>query len=210
MSENLIKVLIVDDHPVVRAGLTTLLGKERTLKIVGSAHNAEEAFSLLGRFSVDLVLLDLRMPKVSGVEFLNILKRSQHPPEVLILSSYRFEEEIYRAVKAGAAGYLSKDASREELVAAITAVSLGRKYFPRDVEQYIVERQSHYDLGVRELEVLEMVAKGLTNKEIAQVLHISQYTVRNHISHICSKLEVTDRTEAVAVALQKGVIATSC
>ena len=113
-------------------------------------------------------------------------------------------------MKAGAAGYLSKDASREELVAAITAVSLGRKYFPRDVEQYIVERQSHYDLGVRELEVLEMVAKGLTNKEIAQVLHISQYTVRNHISHICSKLEVTDRTEAVAVALQKGVIATSC
>jgi DNA-binding NarL/FixJ family response regulator len=209
MSENYIRVLIVDDHPVVRAGLVTLLGKERSLKIVGSAHNAQEALSLLDRLSVDLVLLDLRMPKISGVEFLNIVRKSQHPPEVLILSSYRLEEEIYRAAKAGAAGYVSKDASRAELVAAITAVSSGRKYFPRDVERYIAERQSHSDLGPREIEVLEMVAKGLTNKEIAHALQISQYTVRNHMSNICSKLEVADRTEAVAVGLKNGVIAFS-
>jgi DNA-binding NarL/FixJ family response regulator len=210
MRESVIKVLIVDDHPVVRAGLTSLLRREPSLKIVGSAHNAEEAISLLDRFSVDLVLLDLRMPKVSGIDFLNTLKRFPQPPAVLILSSYKFEEEIYRAVKAGALGYLSKDASRAELVAAITAVSAGRKYFPRDVERYIEEHKSHHDLGPRELGVLEMVAKGLTNREIAQALQISQYTVRNHISHICNKLEVADRTEAVAVALQRGIIEIPC
>jgi two-component system NarL family response regulator len=210
MPKNLIRVLIVDDHPVVRAGLTSLLQMELSLKIVGSAHNAEEALSLLNRFPVDLVLLDLRMPKVSGIDFLNTIKRFPHPPAVLILSSYKFEEEIYRAVKAGAAGYLSKDASRAELVAAITEVSAGHKFFPRDVERYILERELHSDLGPRELEVLEMVAKGLTNREIAQAFQISRYTVRNHISHICDKLEVTDRTEAVAVALQKGIIETSC
>jgi DNA-binding NarL/FixJ family response regulator len=206
VSESYIKVLIVDDHPVVRAGLTSLLRKELSLKIVGSAHNAEEALSLLERFGVDLVLLDLRMPKVSGIDFLHILKRLPHPPAVLILSSYKFEEEIYRAVKAGAAGYLSKDASRAELVSAITSVSAGQKCFPREVEQYVSERQFQCDVGPRELEVLEMVAKGLTNRQIAQALQISQYTVRNHVTHICDKLDVADRTEAVAVALQRGII----
>lgn len=205
-SESCIKVLIVDDHPVVRAGLTSLLSKELSVKIVGSAHNAEKALSLLDRNAVDLVLLDLRMPKVSGIDFLNLLKKLSRPPAVLILSSYKFEEEIYRAVKAGAAGYVTKDVSRAELVSAITTVSAGRKYFPREVQRYVRERQSQCDLGPRELEVLGMVAKGLTNREIAHALEISQYTVRNHITHICDKLDVADRTEAVAVALQKGIL----
>ena len=201
-----IRVLIVDDHPVVRAGLTTLLRKESGLKITGSAHSGEEALEILERCPVDVILLDLRMPRISGIDLLGMLKNFANPPAVVILSSYQYEEEIYRAVKAGACGYLSKRASRAEIVEAICAASEGGKYFPPSLVASIAERESRSSLTPREIEILEMVAKGLTNKEIARVLHISQYTARNHINHISAKLGVTDRTEAVSVALQQGVI----
>jgi len=204
-----IRVLIVDDHPVVRVGLATLLRKESTLKIVGAAHSAEEALSLLDRLAVDLMLLDLRMPKISGIDLLHMLKNRSYSPAVVILSSYEYEDEIYRAVKAGAGGYLSKDASLEEIIAAISDVSTGRKYFPERIAARIAERESSASLSSREVEILEMVAKGLTNKEIERVLQISQYTVRNHIKHISAKLDVADRTEAATVALQQGLIGTS-
>jgi DNA-binding NarL/FixJ family response regulator len=196
----------VDDHPVVRAGLTSLLRKETALKVVGSAHNAEEALALLSQFDVELILLDLRMPKVSGIDFLLALKRLEHSPAVIILSSYEYEDEIRRAVKAGAAGYLSKTASRSEIVAAIIAVNAGSKYLPGNIAEYIAEHESRSALSSREVQILEMVAKGLTNKEIARVLSISQFTVRNHINHISSKLDVSDRTEAATLALQLGII----
>ncbi|MGA3011186.1 MAG: response regulator transcription factor [Terracidiphilus sp.] len=201
-----IRVLIVDDHPVVRAGLVTLLRKESVLKVVGSAHSAEEALSLLDHLSVDLMLLDLRMPKISGIDLLHMLKSRSNSPAIVILSSYEYEDEIYRAVKAGARGYLSKDASRAEIVAAISAVSAGGKYFPAGIAEGIAERESRSSLSPREVEILEMVAKGLTNKEIGRVLQISHYTVRNHINHISAKLEAGDRTEAATIALQQGII----
>jgi two-component system NarL family response regulator len=204
-----IRVLIVDDHPVVRAGLATLLRKESVLKVVGSAHSAEEALSLLDRLAIDLMLLDLRMPKISGIDLLHMLKGRPNPPAVVILSSYEYEDEIYRAVKAGACGYLSKDASRAEIVTAVSAVAAGGKYFPEGIAARIAERESRSSLSSREVEILEMVAKGLTNKEIGHVLQISHYTVRNHINHICAKLDAGDRTEAATVALQQGIIDTS-
>ncbi|MGD0889930.1 MAG: response regulator transcription factor [Terracidiphilus sp.] len=209
LSKGPIRVLIVDDHPVVRAGLASLLRKESVLKVVGSAHSAEEALSMLDRMSVDLMLLDLRMPKISGIDLLHMLKRRTNAPAVVILSSYEYEDEIYRAVKAGAGGYLSKDASRAEIVSAVSAVSGGGKYFPESVAARIAERESRSSLSPREVEILEMVAKGLTNKEIGQVLQISHYTVRNHINHICAKLDAGDRTEAATVALQQGIINTT-
>jgi two-component system NarL family response regulator len=205
-----VRVLIVDDHPVVRAGLASLLRKESVLKVVGSAHCAEEALSLLDRMTIDLMLLDLRMPKISGIDLLHMLKDRPNSPAVVILSSYEYEDEIYRAVKAGAGGYLSKDASRAEIVSAVSAVSAGGKYFPENVAARIAERESRSSLSAREVEILEMVAKGLTNKEIGQVLQISHYTVRNHINHICAKLDAGDRTEAATVALQQGIIDTAC
>jgi DNA-binding NarL/FixJ family response regulator len=201
-----VRVLIVDDHPVVRAGLSTLLRKEAELKVTGSAHSAEEALEILKRSPVDVMLLDIRMPSISGIDLLNLLKNTENPPLVLILSSYEYEEEIYRAVKAGARGYLSKNASRAEIVGAIEAVIGGGKYFPENIAALIAQREERSSLSPREIEILEMVSKGLTNKEIARVLEISQYTVRNHINHISAKLDAGDRTEAATLALQQGII----
>jgi DNA-binding NarL/FixJ family response regulator len=202
-----VRVLIVDDHPVVRAGLATLLRKEVGLKVTGSAHCGEEALKILKSSPVDVMLLDLRMPSISGIDLLNVLRAMENPPLVLILSSYEYEEEIYRAVKAGARGYISKNASRAEIVTAIEKVINGGKYFPQNIAVIIAEREERSSLSAREIEILEMVSKGLTNKEIARVLQISQYTVRNHINHISSKLDAGDRTEAVTLALQQGIIA---
>jgi two-component system, NarL family, response regulator len=201
-----IRVLIVDDHPVVRAGLTSLLRKVNGLKVVGTAHNGEVALDLIRRSSVDVVLLDLRMPKIGGIDLLSMLREIASPPAVLILSSYAYEEEIYRALKAGARGYLSKDASGAQIVEAINTANAGGRYLSEDIAGRLAERESRSSLSSRETEILEMVSKGLTNKEIARVLQISQYTVRNHINHISAKLEVGDRTEAVAVAMQQGIL----
>ena len=207
-SRSPVRVLIVDDHPVVRAGLATLLGKEAGLRVTGSAHCGEEALDILKRSPVDVMLLDLRMPTMSGIDLLNLLKTMENSPLVLILSSYEYEEEIYRAVKAGARGYLSKNAPRTEIAAAIETVVRGGKYFPENIAALIAEREERSSLSAREIEILEMVSKGLTNKEIARGLQISQYTVRNHINHISAKLDVADRTEAVTLALQQGIIST--
>jgi two-component system NarL family response regulator len=208
MSDNkaAVRVLIVDDHPVVRAGLASLLRRQAGLKLAGAAHSAEEAMEILKRSSVDVMLLDLRMPSVNGIDLLNLLKAHENRPKAILLSSYEYEEEIFQAVKAGARGYLSKNASREEIVAAIEAVVAGSTYFPEWVIQWIEEREDRSGLSAREVEILEMVSKGLTNKEIAGVLQISHYTVRNHINHISAKLQVTDRTEAATVALRQGII----
>jgi DNA-binding NarL/FixJ family response regulator len=201
-----IRVLILDDHPVVRAGLSSLLRKEDGLKVVGAAHNCQAAMDLLRRSPVDVILLDLRMPEVNGVDFLHMLSKMPEPPVALILSSYEYDEEIYRAVKAGARGYLSKNATRAEIVSAIATVSAGGQCFSPSIARCIAERESRLSLSPREIEILEMVSKGLTNKEIAGVLAISQYTVRNHINHISAKLDVGDRTEAATVALQQGIL----
>ncbi len=204
-----IRVLIVDDHPVVRAGLTSLLRRQTGLRVAGAAQTGEEALEIARRTSIDVVLLDLRMPRIGGIELLPQLRSLPDPPAVVILSSYDYEEDIYRAVRAGAAGYLSKDASRAEIVAAIIAVHDGGQSFPPAVAARITQRAARSSLSAREIEILRMVSKGLTNKEIAQVLQISQYTVRNHLNHISAKLEVTDRTEAAMVALQQGIITTN-
>ena len=204
-----IRVMVVDDHPVVCAGLTSLLRRQSGLRIAAEAHTGEEALQIARRTSVDVVLLDLRMPRISGIELLPLLKNLPSPPAVVILSSYDYQEDIYRAVRAGAAGYLSKDATRAEIVDAIVTVHGGGKYFPPGIAARIAQREERASLSSREIEILQMVSRGLTNKEIARVLQISQYTVRNHLNHISSKLEVTDRTEAAMVALEQGIISSN-
>jgi DNA-binding NarL/FixJ family response regulator len=204
-----VRVLIVDDHPVVCAGLTSLLRRQSGLRVAGEAHTGEEALEIVHRTSIDVVLLDIRMPTITGLELLPLLRNLSAPPNVVMLSSYDYEEDIYRAVRAGASGYLSKDATRAEIVAAIVAVHNGGQYFPPAVAARIAQRELRSSLSSREIEILRMVSKGLTNKEIARVLQISQYTVRNHLNHISAKLDVTDRTEAAMVALQQGIISSN-
>lgn len=203
-----IRILIVDDHPIVRAGLATLLGKESDFRLERGVDGSDGVISYLERHPVDIVLLDLRMPKTSGLELLPQILSGKNPPKVIILSSFDYEEEVYRAAKAGASGYLTKDANREQLVQAIRAVSSGQLHFPKAIAARIAERDGRNGLSPREHDVLLMISKGLTNKEIGNVLYISQFTVRNHVNHILEKLGATDRTEAVSIALQHGVIST--
>jgi DNA-binding NarL/FixJ family response regulator len=201
-----IRLLIVDDHPVVRAGLISMLRRQSALKVVGAAESGAEALAFIRRNAVDVILLDLRMPKMNGIETLQALRQIDPATRVVILSSFDFEEEIYRAVQAGAKGYISKDTSREELVAAITAAHRGKTYLPQPIASKLAERMLRSSLSPRELEILQALSKGLTNKDIGRILQISQFTVRNHIKQITTKLEVSDRTEATRVAIQQGII----
>jgi two-component system, NarL family, response regulator len=204
-----IRLLIVDDHPVVRAGLSSMLGKQAGIKLIGAAAGAEEALALLAQSPADVVLLDLRMPKVSGIQAMLAFRKLASPPRVIILSSFEFEEEIYRAVQAGARGYLLKETSRDDIVAAIVAVHAGKQYFPPAIASRLSDRTHRSTLSPRELEILELLSKGLTNKEIGRAFGISRYTVRNHINSINQKLEVCDRTEAASVAIRQGIISLS-
>jgi two-component system, NarL family, response regulator len=208
-SRGCVKVLIVDDHPVVRAGLASLLRRQPGVKLSGAAHSGEEAIEVMKHNSVDIILLDLRMPTINGIDLLHLLNQEPNPPRAIILSSYELEEEIYRAIKAGARGYLSKDSPREEIVNAIEVVVGGGTYFPQRIAAWMAERDDRSSLSAREIQILEMVSRGLTNKEIAGALQISHYTVRNHINHITAKLQVADRTEAATLALRQGIIGNS-
>jgi len=203
---SLIRVLIVDDHPVVRAGLASMLGTCRQLSIVGSATNGAEAMAFLQTHAVDVLLLDLRMPEMSGIDVLIALKRLSLTPRTIVLTTYEMDEDVYKAVQAGAQGYLLKDTSLPEIVEAIEAVNAGKRYLPRHIASRLAERMSRSTLTPRELEIIAIVARGLTNKEIGSVLHISENTVRNHINSIMEKLEVSGRTEAATSAILRGII----
>ncbi|WP_158823976.1 response regulator transcription factor [Granulicella sp. S156] len=201
-----IRILIVDDHPVVRAGLTSMLGAQPGLEVVGSASSGEEALAMLQSHTPDLLLLDLRMPGMNGIDTLLAMKRLGVSTRVIVLTSYETDEDIYRAVQAGTGGYLLKDTSRQEMVEAIRIVHAGKRYIPRQIASRLAERMMRSNLTARELEILKMVARGLTNKQIGKALEISGNTVRNHVNSIIEKLEVSDRTEATTTAIQRGLI----
>jgi DNA-binding NarL/FixJ family response regulator len=186
-----------------------LLETDAGFQLAGSVDGAEKALAFLNRSLVDIVLLDLRMPKVSGLEVLPSILALKSAPKVIILSSFNYDEDIYQAAKLGARGYIMKDASRVQILDAIRSVASGQLLFPPGISVQIKERRSRIGLSHRELEVLDMLSKGLTNKEIARVLFISQFTVRTHVKHIFEKLAATDRTEAVAIATQQGIISFS-
>jgi two-component system, NarL family, response regulator len=201
-----IRVLIVDDHPVVRAGLASMLGTQTELEIVGSAASGEEALAKLGQAKPDVLLLDLRMHGLSGVETLIAMKRAADETRVIILTSFETDEDIYRAVQAGAQGYLLKDTSLKEMVTAIRTVHSGKRYIPQDIAARLADRMMRTDLTPREIEILKLLSKGPTNKQIGQALGISENTVKNHVNSIIEKLEVADRTEAATTAIQRGLI----
>jgi len=201
-----IRILIVDDHPVVVAGLASMLQTQPGIEVAGSAFSGEEALELLGTTQVDIVLLDLRMPGMNGIDTLLAMRRGKISARTIILTSFETDEDIYRAVQAGTQGYLLKDARQSDVIDAIKVVHSGRRYFPRDIAARLAERMTRSDLTARELEVLNMLVRGLTNKEIGSALDISGNTVRNHVNSIIEKLEVSDRTEAATTAILRGIV----
>ena len=201
-----IRILVVDDHFMVRMGLSASLNVEPDMEVVAEAANGEDALRAYREHRPSLVLMDLRLPGMSGTECTAAIILEFPDASILMLSTHSGEEEIYRAMQAGARGYVVKNIIREELLRAVREVHEGRQYVDPLVASHLAERRSHRSLSGREVEVVRMVAKGLGNKEIANALNIAEVTVKLHVSHVLEKLSVKDRTQAATVALQRGII----
>jgi two-component system, NarL family, response regulator len=201
-----IRVMIADDHPIVRAGIAALLGNEPDMSVVAEAGDGGEAVARYGEHRPDVLLMDLRMPVMDGVAASKAILDAHPGARILVLTSYEGDADIYRALSAGACGYLIKDMVGAEVVAAVRTVSSGRRVIPPAVAARLAEFTPRIDLTARELEVLHLAAKGLRNKEIARVLGRTEETIKVHVKHVMTKLEASDRTEAVTLALQRGVI----
>ncbi|MDQ4063284.1 MAG: response regulator transcription factor [Actinomycetota bacterium] len=209
MSEQQIRILITDDHPVVRTGLRGMINGEPDFEVVGEAENGKEAVALTGDLRPQVVLMDLRMPEMDGVTAIGHIKAKHPEIHVLVLTTYESDADILRAIEKGATGYLLKDTPREELFEAIRLVARGESPLDPGVAARLMQRMrgpSEEGLSTREIEVLELVAHGTSNKEIAKQLWVSETTVKSHMLHIFDKLSVTDRTAAVTAALKRGII----
>jgi DNA-binding NarL/FixJ family response regulator len=201
-----IKVLIIDDHPVVRLGLRTMLESEKHIAVTGTAGSAKEGIEQVLKAKPDVVLMDLRMPEMEGVDAIAALRRIDQDIRVLVLTNYEEDEYILRAIQAGAIGYLLKNTPQEEIIQAVEMVNENKRYVSPDIAKRLMETLAREELTHRELEVLKLVADGLTNKEIAERLFISAKTARNHVASCLLKLGADDRTEAVATAVRRGLI----
>ncbi|GAA4113661.1 response regulator transcription factor [Knoellia locipacati] len=206
----MIRVLVVDDHPVVRAGMVALLGELEDVDVVGEAGNGAEALALTPRLTPDVVLMDLRMPVMDGAEATARLREQPGAPQVLVLTTYDTDADIVRAVESGARGYLLKDTPPAVLADAIRRAALGETVLAPPVAARLAERlraPARVELTPRELEVLKAVARGLSNAEVGRELYIGEATVKTHLLRVFAKLEVTDRTAAVTAAYRLGLIA---
>jgi DNA-binding NarL/FixJ family response regulator len=205
-----ITLLIVDDHPVVRDGLRGMFDSAPGFEVVGEAADGREAITLAADLRPDVVLMDLRMPGVGGVEAITELAARGVPSKILVLTTYDTDSDTIPAIEAGATGYLLKDAPRDELFTAVRAAAEGRAVLSPAIASRLVNRvrapQPTGVLSAREREVLRLVAKGTGNREIAAELFISQATVKTHLTHIYEKLGVKDRAAAVAVAYDRGIL----
>ncbi len=205
-----IRILIADDHPVVRTGLQGMLAKHEEFVIIGEAENGEQALRLTSERRPDVVLMDLRMPLMDGLQA-TIQIRQQYPSvQILILTTYDSDRDIVSAIHAGAIGYLLKDAPREELYQAIRAAAKGKSILNPDIAARLMEhmrKPANVDqLSEREIEILHRVSEGMTNKQIGGQLHISEATVKTHLIHIFAKLNVSDRAAAVRIAIERGIL----
>jgi two-component system, NarL family, response regulator len=201
-----IRILVVDDHFMVRMGLSASLNVEPDMEVVAEVGNGEAALKAFREHRPSLVMMDLRLPGMSGIDCTVALLHEFPAARILMLSTHSGEEEIYRSMQAGARGYILKSMMREELLRAVREVHEGRMFLDPIVGSRLAERLSHRSLTSREVEVLRMVARGLGNKEIASTLNIAEVTVKLHVSHVLEKLSVKDRTQAATVALQRGII----
>jgi DNA-binding NarL/FixJ family response regulator len=206
MSSDPIRVLIVEDHAVVRQGLVALLNVVEGLEVVGEAADGLEAMAQFRKHRPAVTLIDLRLPKASGVEVIRQLHAEDPGARFIVLTTYDGDEDIYRALKAGAKAYLLKGMTTDELVAAIRTVHKGKSHIPPVIAERLAERVGVEDLTQRELGVLEQIVSGKSNKEIAATLYISEATVKTHVNNLLSKLGVEDRTHAAMAAIRRGLV----
>jgi DNA-binding NarL/FixJ family response regulator len=201
-----IRVLTADDHQVVREGVRAMIANEPDIDVVAEASDGREAIALYEEYAPDVVLMDLRMPRTNGLDATRAIVAAHPDAQIVALTSYEGDADIYRALDAGARGYLLKDMLGTEVIRAIRTVASGKRVIPPEVAGRLAEYTPRVNLTPRELEVLTLAAKGLKNREIAQVIGRTEATVKEHLSHVMEKLDADDRTEAVTQALQRGII----
>ena len=200
-----IRVLIVDDHAIVQQGLAAIIDEESDLTVIGRAIDGIEAIERFRQEQPDVTLMDLRMPRMGGVEAITAICAEFNTARIIVLTTYDGDEDIYRGLRSGAKGYLLKDSKPSELRTAIRAVHKGQQYIPPNVGAKLVERMTNPELTNRELEVLQLVAQGMSNLEISTALGITEGTVKSNMNRILSKLGAKDRTQATIIALKRGI-----
>jgi DNA-binding NarL/FixJ family response regulator len=201
-----IRILIADDHYVVRIGLIAMINLEPDMEVVAEATDGSQAVALYKKWNPDLTLLDVRMPVKNGIEAALEIREQNNAARILMLTAHDGDEDIHKAIEAGASGYVLKDSTDDKLLPAIRGVAAGERWIPEEVARRLEARRLFEELTPRELLILKEVVKGLANKQIADVLSISENTVKWHLKNILAKLCVADRAEAVAVAIQRGII----
>lgn len=201
-----IQVLIADDHAIFRQGLATIISRDPDMKIVAQAEDGQQAIDLFREHQPDVTLMDLRMPKVDGVEAIGAIRAESKSARIIVLTTYDGDEDIYRGLQAGAKGYLLKETEPDELLNAIRTIYGGQQYIPPDVGAKLAQRLSNPELSERELAVLRSLAQGMSNADIAAALSIGEGTVKSHVNRILNKLDVSDRTQAVIVAVKRGIV----
>ena len=202
----LIRILTVDDHPLLRSGIAALVNAEADMKLVAEASNGQEAIDLFRLHRPDVTLMDIQMPKMNGAEAITEIKSEFHDARIIVLTTYRGDAQILRALKAGARAYLLKGQVHRELLDMIRAVHAGQKRIPPDIAAELAEHATDDALSKREIDVLRLVASGNSNKLIADQLSIGEATVKGHVANILSKLGANDRTHAVTIGLKRGII----
>src|SRR5690349_9648547 len=202
----LIRILVADDYLVVRKGLVTAINSQPDMVVVAEAMNGRQAVEMFQQHAPDIVLIDLRMPLMSGLEAVKAIRQQSADARLIVLTMYDGDEDIYRAFQAGARAYLLKDMVGEQMLEAIREVYAGRRHIPPEIGARLAERLPLSELTAREVEVLTLIVKGLTNSDIAGVLKISKGTVKIHVNNIYGKLGVNDRTQATTTALQRGIV----
>jgi DNA-binding NarL/FixJ family response regulator len=200
-----ISVLVVDDHPIMRLGVAAIINAQGDMKVCGQAGSGEEAVALFKKSRPDITLLDLRLPAMSGLQALRVIRQEDPHARCIVLTTYEGDEDIHQALAAGAMGYIIKGMSHETLVDALRRVHAGTRFLPPPVARSLADRTPNSDLSPREREVLSLMVHGKSNREIATALEITEATVKCHVSVILARLEVNDRTQAVVAALQRGL-----